>query len=40
MAYRVTLRDLAVADFEALDGDVRSPKLGKDLGHKIRDDST
>lgn len=52
MAYRVTLRDLAVADFEALDRDVqrqankqfeklkRNPKLGKDLGHKMGVDLT
>lgn len=52
MAYRVTLRDLAVKDFEALDGDVqrqalkqfeklmRSPELGEDLGHKMGVDLT
>jgi mRNA interferase RelE/StbE len=46
-AYKITLRDFAVEDFEALDGDVqrqtnkqfeklkRSPELGKDLGHKM-----
>lgn len=51
-AYRVTLRDFAVEDFEVLDGDVqrqaikqfeklkRSPQLGKDLGHKMGVDLT
>ncbi len=46
MAYKVTLRDVAPKDFEALDGDVQhqplkqlnklqqSPELGADLGHK------
>lgn len=52
MAYRVTLRDLAVEDFEALDRDVqrqalkqfeklkRSPELGEDLGYKMGVDLT
>ena len=47
MTYEVTLRDIAVKDFEALDGDVqrqavnqlkklqRSPELGADLGRKM-----
>ncbi len=47
MAYRVTLRDFAVEDFAALDGDVqrqanrqfeklkRSPEFGEDLGYKM-----
>lgn len=51
-AYEVTLRDFAVEDFEALDGDVqrqankqfeklkRSPELGEDLGHKMGVDLT
>ena len=51
-AYKVTLRDFAVEDFEALDGDVqrqankqfeklkRSPELGEDLGHKMGVDLT
>ena len=50
--YRVTLRDFAVEDFAALDGDVqrqankqfeklkRNPELGKDLGHKMGIDLT
>jgi len=45
--YKVTLRDVAVRDFEALDPGVRkqalkqfeklkrSPQLGKELGHKM-----
>jgi len=45
--YKVTLRDVAVEDFEALDPSVhkqalkqleklkRSPQVGKDLGHKM-----
>lgn len=52
MAYRVTLRDLAVEDFAALDKDgqrqalkqfeklQRSPELGKELGHKMGVDLT
>ena len=47
MAYRVTLRDVAVEDFAALDGDIQrrairqlnklkeSPELGADLGRKM-----
>lgn len=52
MVYKINLRDLAVEDFEALDGDVqrqankqfeklkRSPELGEDLGHKMGVDLT
>jgi len=47
MAYRVTVRDVAVEDFDALDADTKrqalkqlnklkeSPELGPDLGHKM-----
>lgn len=47
MGYRVTLRDVAVEDFDALDADVQrqalrqlgklevSPELGPDLGRKM-----
>ncbi len=50
--YKVTLRDVAVRDFEALDPSVqkqalkqfeklkRSPQLGKELGHKMGVDLT
>jgi len=50
--YKVTLRDVAVKDFEALDPGVqkqalkqfeklkRSPQLGKELGHKMGVDLT
>lgn len=50
--YKVTLRDVAVEDFEALDPSVqrqalkqfeklkRSPELGKELGHKMGVDLT
>ena len=50
--YKVTLRDVAVQDFEALDPSVRkqalkqfeklkrSPQLGKELGHKMGVDLT
>ena len=50
--YKVTLRDVAVEDFEALDGSIqqqalkqfeklkRSPELGKELGHKMGVDLT
>lgn len=47
MGYRVTLRDVAVEDFDALDADTKrqaikqlnklkaSPELGPDLGHRM-----
>ncbi len=50
--YKVTLRDVAARDFEALDGSIqqqalkqfeklkRSPELGKELGHKMGVDLT
>ncbi len=50
--YKVTLRDVAVEDFEALDGSIqkqalkqfeklkRSPELGEELGHKMGVDLT